>query len=123
MLYFINARNIPAEAKEVWFCVRSLQIYRKQPGIKYKHVAMLSPNIDLFYWARRKIDNFKWDNDTYQKYCKEFTKQIMNDTAAMNIISYLRKISKSKERDIYLACYCINFERCHLNILKEIING
>lgn len=55
MIYFINARHIPPEATEVWFCVRSLQIYKKQPGIKYKHVSVLSPNLDLFLWARKKL--------------------------------------------------------------------
>lgn len=123
MIYFINARNIPPEAKEVWFCVRSLQIYKKQPGVKYKHVSVLSPNLDLFLWARKKIDHYEWDNAAFTKYYNEFTKQITNDTTAMNIISYLRGISNDKEHDIYLACYCVNFERCHLNILKDIINN
>ena len=84
---------------------------------------MLSPDLDLFLWARKKIDNYEWDSEAYTKYREEFTKQITNDATAMNVISYLQDIRKDKEHDIYLACYCVNFERCHLNILKEIINN
>ena len=33
----------------------------------------------------------------------------------------LRKIKEDPSHDIYLVCYCQNFERCHLKILKSII--
>lgn len=121
MIYYINARNIPENAKEVWFVVRSLQPYKPLDGVKYKHVAALSPNLNLFFWARKLIDNNVWDKDSYAIYKEKLTKQILNDPIAKNIIDYLKTIKESKDKDIYLACYCQNFERCHLKILKDII--
>lgn len=123
MLYYCNARNIPKDATEVWFAVRSLQIYSPVKGTTYRHVSLLSPNLDLFKWARKKIDNNDWGVTEYKTYKEKFSKQLLSDPDAMNLIKYLKEIKTNKDKDIWLACYCINFERCHLKILKELIDN
>ncbi len=122
MIYYINARNIPKEAKEVWFVVRSLQIYKPKNDTVYKHVSILSPNLELFIWGRKITNNNDWTYDNYRLYRENFIKQLKNDKTAMNIIKYLRGVKNSLKKDIYLACYCANFQKCHLNILKELID-
>ena len=121
MLYYCNARNIPDNAAEVWFVVRSLQIYHPVKGVKYRHVNTLSPNLELFKWARKKIDNNDWGIKEYEKYEDDFARQLLSDAGALKLITYLRGIMKDNNKNIWLACYCVNFERCHLKILKKII--
>lgn len=121
MLYYCNANSIPDNAEEVWFVVRSLQIYKPVKGIVYRHVNVLSPNLELFLWGRKRIQLNNWTKENYNIYAIRYIEQIQNDPAALKLIDYLRKIKEDPSHDIYLVCYCQNFERCHLKILKSII--
>ena len=92
MLYYCNANSIPDNAEEVWFVVRSLQIYKPVKGIVYRHVNVLSPNLELFLWGRKRIQLNNWTKENYNIYAIRYIEQIQNDPAALKLIDYLRKI-------------------------------
>jgi len=104
--YVGNVKNLPIDCHREYVNNQTILA----PSIELKRKAGVMKNED-------GTKNPRWDFETY---AKEFEQEIRMNERAMKRLHWLKEVGK--HTDVYLICYCKNFEECHRKILLKILN-
>ena len=81
----------------------------------------LAPSNDLYTKYNSNIRYHKWTDKEWRDYALRFREE-MNSPESQNAITNLRERSRLGEH-ITLLYYCKNEQRCHRNIVKDLIES
>lgn len=82
---------------------------------------LLAPSKELKIKAgvMKKEDGKKNPKMDFEKYSKLYKQEILSNPKKMQRVLFLKQVSKLF--DVYLVCYCKDFNKCHRKPLMEII--
>lgn len=119
MLKLCSVRDSFKDFDEVWYIVRKPGNIRRNAA--HKHVPLLSPSPNLFYWYREQHARGLWNATTFAEgYVPRFLEQ-MKGAEEQALLAELVTLSRSK--NIALVCFCANEALCHRSIVGGILQN